>query len=461
MKAGRARSKTRRRMLATFAGVAVAMLALGSAAWAAVISNTGQISIPDRGKATPYPATINVSDLSGTTTDVNVTLDGVRHTWPDDVSALLVGPGGQKSVMLVSDAGGGSDLNGVALAFDDEAAGGLPDNAQITAGAYKPTQGTTTGGGNARPASLPLPAPAGPYGTALSAFDGADPNGTYSLYVFDDTSGDAGAVAGGFSLDIKTTADGGTTPPPDGGGGTPPTATPLYPDLKTLPPEDLRFGTATINGSSRRVLRFSNTAWNAGQGPMDLYARTVDTTSGKKTRVDQRVYDSAGNYTPYRVGDFVFHAAHNHFHFEGFANYELWTRTEYDNWVASGRNQGQAQRRGTKTTFCLMDTLRVQALAGSPSSAVYNECGKTRQGISVGWGDEYDYSLPDQWIDLGTSTYRLPDGKYVLRSVADPKNVLYESANRSEASRESQQANEAVTFFTVSGSGSTITVTTG
>ena len=437
------------RMLTSFAGVVVAMVALGSAAGAAVISNSSPISIPDSGTATPYPATINVSGLSGTTTDLNVTLHGVSHTWPDDVSALLVGPGGQK-VMLMSDVGGGYAINNVGLTFDDEAAGTLPDKSQISAGTYRPTQGASADGSNARPASLPSPAPAGPYGTSLSAFDGADPNGTYSLYVFDDTSNDGGKVAGGFSLDIKTTADdGGTTPPGD--------ATPLYPDLKTLKPTDLRISTATIDGSTHQVLRFTNTVWDAGQGPMELQASTVGTGSDAKTRVYQRIYDGAGNYTSHHVGDFVYHESHNHFHFEGFADYELWTRTEYDNWLASGRTQGQAQRRGTKTTFCLIDSRLVQSLPGSPSSAVYNECGQTRQGISVGWGDVYEYSLPDQWIDLGTS--RLADGKYVLRSIADPKDRLYESENRSDASRESQQANEGVTFFTVSRSGKTIKVT--
>jgi hypothetical protein len=42
--------------------------------------------------------------------------------------------------MLLSDVGGGADLNGVNLTFDDEAVGGLPDGQQITAGTYKPTE---------------------------------------------------------------------------------------------------------------------------------------------------------------------------------------------------------------------------------------------------------------------------------------------------------------------------------
>src|SRR5215211_1269702 len=163
---------------------------------------SGSISIPSQGKATPYPATVNVSGLSGTITDLNVSLKGVSHTFPDDIEALLVGPGGQK-VILMANVGGGGDLNGVDLTFDDEAAGGLPDSAQIRAGTYKPTRGTGS-------ISIPTPAPAGPYGTSLTAFDGADPNGTYSLYVVDDAKNDLGQISGGFSVDITT----GSGPPP-------------------------------------------------------------------------------------------------------------------------------------------------------------------------------------------------------------------------------------------------------
>jgi hypothetical protein len=158
---------------------------------------SGSISIPDKGQATPYPATLNVSGLSGTITDLNVSLKGVSHTFPDDIEALLVGPGGQ-SVMLMANVGGGGDLNGVNLTFDDEAAGGLPDSAQISAGTYKPT-----GIGSI---SIPAPAPAGPYGTSLTAFDGADPNGTYRLYVIDDSKNDLGQISGGFSVDIISSA---------------------------------------------------------------------------------------------------------------------------------------------------------------------------------------------------------------------------------------------------------------
>jgi hypothetical protein len=220
-------------------------------------------------------------------------------------------------------------------------------------------------------------------------------------------------------------------------------ATTLYPDLRTLPPSDLRFDTVNYNGVTSNVLRFSNTAWNAGQGPLELHG-----TLGGSSTISQRLFDDAGGGTFVTVAnDFVFHPGHNHFHFEDFAEYELWTKADFDAWVASGRSVGGAKKVGDKTTFCIMDTGLVKALPGSPSTAVYSQCGATVQGMSVGWGDTYGWQLPEQWIDLGGSF--LADGSYVLRSVADPRNKLYESPNRSDASRESAQANEAITAFTV------------
>jgi hypothetical protein len=77
----------------------------------------------------------------------------------------------------------------------------------VIAGTYKPTQGTAQSGeGGPVPANFPAPAPAGPYGTQLSVFDGTAPNGTWSLYVLDDTDVEAGQIANGWSL-IITTAD--------------------------------------------------------------------------------------------------------------------------------------------------------------------------------------------------------------------------------------------------------------
>ncbi|MEW6059113.1 MAG: IPT/TIG domain-containing protein, partial [Actinomycetota bacterium] len=81
--------------------------------------------------------------------------------------------------------------------FDDGATALVPSPIPSDAlGAYKPTNQGGFGG--------PAPAPAGPYGTALSVFDGTDPNGTWSLFVFDDELGYSGSIASGWRLDIAT-----------------------------------------------------------------------------------------------------------------------------------------------------------------------------------------------------------------------------------------------------------------
>jgi hypothetical protein len=45
----------------------------------------------------------------------------------------------------------------------------------------------------------------------------------------------------------------------------------------------------------------------------------------------------------------------------------------------------------------------------------------------------------------------MADGRYVLRSVADQNNRIYESKGKSNEARESRKANAAVTYFSVEG----------
>ncbi|WP_019501560.1 beta strand repeat-containing protein [Pseudanabaena sp. PCC 6802] len=168
----------------------------------ATFSNTNNISIPSSGitsgTASLYPAPINVSGLTGSISKVTVTLNGFNHTFPDDVDVLLVSPTGQKAIIL-SDVGTSLDVVNLNITLDDDAASSLPDASQLTSGTFRPTN---------IGASDPFaaPAPTGPYGSTLSLFNGNDPNGTWSLYVVDDTGGDIGSFAGGWSLSITTLA---------------------------------------------------------------------------------------------------------------------------------------------------------------------------------------------------------------------------------------------------------------
>ncbi|MFM6879470.1 MAG: Calx-beta domain-containing protein, partial [Dolichospermum sp.] len=161
-----------------------------------IFSNPNPITIPDSGTSTPYPSTINVSGLSGNINSLKVTLTNLSHTWPDDIDVLLVGPTGTKA-LLMSDVGGLNSLSNVTLTFDPTATSLLPDEGLITSGSYKATDFETGDFFNS-------PAPGGPYGTDFSVFNNTNPNGTWSLYVVDDFVGDAGTIAGGWSLFIGT-----------------------------------------------------------------------------------------------------------------------------------------------------------------------------------------------------------------------------------------------------------------
>ena len=156
------------------------------------VSNPASITIPNSGAATPYPSPINVAGVTGTVTKVTATLHGLTHTFPGDLDILLVGPAGQK-VMLLSDIGGGTDVNNVTLTFDDA---GPAFGTAIVSGTFRPTNSGTTD-------PFPAPAPTGPYGTLLSAFSGVNPNGTWQLFIVDDAAGDSGTLSGGWSLKIE------------------------------------------------------------------------------------------------------------------------------------------------------------------------------------------------------------------------------------------------------------------
>ncbi|MCI0360198.1 MAG: hypothetical protein L0211_17105 [Planctomycetaceae bacterium] len=170
----------------------------------AVFSNPAAITINDNAVAAPYPSTINVAtpNVTASIVDVNATLTNISHTFPDDIGALLVSPSGAK-VRLMADVGSGADILNVTLTFDDEAAGGLPDDAQIVSGSFDPTTGVILGPSNATPANFPAPAPASPYSGVMSAFDGVSASGTWNLFVLDDTVGDSGSIAAGWSLNIQ------------------------------------------------------------------------------------------------------------------------------------------------------------------------------------------------------------------------------------------------------------------
>ena len=155
-------------------------------------SQTTEIIIPEYGPGQPYPSKILVSGLSGLVSEVTATLNGFTHTFPHDVNVLLADPAGQE-LFLMSHVGGAYSVTNLTLTFEDSATQSLPTG-QLSSGAFLPTAITPLN---------PLPdVPTAPSASSLGVFDGTSPNGEWSLYVFDDTQGNSGEIARGWSLGL-------------------------------------------------------------------------------------------------------------------------------------------------------------------------------------------------------------------------------------------------------------------
>src|SRR5688500_3157517 len=145
-------------------------------------TSSGPITIPNGGPgqlnlpASPYPAAITVSGFTnGAITDVNLLLTDLTSSYGSDVQILLSRDDGRRALVM-SDIGEAISVTDIDLTLDDEAAAPLSRTA-LSSGTFRPTDfaaGTDT---------FPAPAPSPNGNVALSTFDGADPNGTWQLWV--------------------------------------------------------------------------------------------------------------------------------------------------------------------------------------------------------------------------------------------------------------------------------------
>jgi subtilisin-like proprotein convertase family protein len=152
------------------------------------------IAILDESSADPYPSSIVISNLTGTISKVTATLRGFGHEWPADVDIVLVSPAGQRVCLMGGKSGGTNVVVGLSLTFDDDAATGIPE--PVVSGTYLPTGSAT---------NMNSPAPGPPYASAMSAFNGANPNGAWKLYVRDAWQGQSGSLTQGWSLAVTAT----------------------------------------------------------------------------------------------------------------------------------------------------------------------------------------------------------------------------------------------------------------
>jgi subtilisin-like proprotein convertase family protein len=192
--------------MALLAGVVLAAASSPAGADStATFSNATAISIPDSGSANPYPSQISVAGTGTSITDLKVVIKNTTHGCAKDLDVLLVGPDGTRTT-LFSDNGHAallpscSDLNKTSITIDDACAdfgNAVPGGANIC---VRPSDNDSLGHQGDS-----WPGVGSDYAALnLSTFDGKNPNGTWSLYVVDDSEDDSGSFAGGWQLQIST-----------------------------------------------------------------------------------------------------------------------------------------------------------------------------------------------------------------------------------------------------------------
>ncbi len=145
-----------------------------------------QVAISSFGTPT-VTSNLSVSGVSGTVYDVNVAVD-ITHTWDSDLLITAIAPDGTRVVL--SDNRGVNGDNFAGTVFDDEATTPIGAGIAPFAGSFMPEQ-------------------------SLAAFDGIDPNGTWTLEVADQANQDGGGI-NGWSLMITSVSSDNTDPPPTG-----------------------------------------------------------------------------------------------------------------------------------------------------------------------------------------------------------------------------------------------------
>jgi subtilisin-like proprotein convertase family protein len=139
----------------------------------------------------PAPRTLfnfSVSGFSGTTTDATLLLN-LDHTFDTDLQIFLIAPTGQ-ILELATNVGGAGD-NFTNTLFTDAAITRITSGGAPFTGSYLPEGSLATSSGGVTGTI-----------TSFAGFQGLDPNGTWSLSVYDAFSVDTGTLLSSTSLTI-------------------------------------------------------------------------------------------------------------------------------------------------------------------------------------------------------------------------------------------------------------------
>lgn len=214
-------------------------------------------------------------------------------------------------------------------------------------------------------------------------------------------------------------------------------------------------GECVTSGRMQGVrLRFTSSEENVGAGPLLLYGHR-DSTSSPTMSVRQAFQNGRHGDIPGSYAD-AQHATsattyyepapmHRHWHLLGFDRFQL--RTQDGKMVVADRKNG----------FCLGDRYDVpgvssivdkpapgtpegdlaQTLAESTCKRKEPSATDVTEGISVGQGDNYDYTVDYQWLDIS----KVASGVYTVVNTVNPDHSISESdyANNSSSAAFSVQ----------------------
>jgi hypothetical protein len=209
-------------------------------------------------------------------------------------------------------------------------------------------------------------------------------------------------------------------------------ATPILDFFEPLPPPgESCFASEVAEEGAQNCLRFDQVFANVGEGPLEM--RFAIPRGGSPAQaIAQRVYwsDDPGHYDERPAGTWEFHPAHDHYHYTGFGVSRLWATD------AGGARAGTAPvRTARKVSFCIVD-IEIDSWArpgNGPRTYWAPDClfptesdganDYLVQGLTPGWADVYDWFLPDQYVEVTG----VPDGVYILETIADPDDTILEA----------------------------------
>jgi glucose/arabinose dehydrogenase len=188
------------------------------------------------------------------------------------------------------------------------------------------------------------------------------------------------------------------------------------PDLDQESPSQLQVKVFRSSSGLSYHLGFRSAVRNVGDGPL-IVDGSRSVTSASQMRVDQVIERTgAGPRSVAGIGRLQYAVSpdHQHWHYLQFERYEM------ERYELQRAGDGHVVRTARKIGFCLGDRYRVttRAVPGALASPAYTgRCGlgrpdlmRLREGISVGYGDDYSAFLEGQDLPLDG----LADGRYVL-----------------------------------------------